>query len=130
MLGGETITMEIDYRQFGRQIKSCRKAKHLSQEELAEMSGLSVSNLSYIENGERRGSLDSIFAISSVLEVPIDTFLLGQGTNSALQYSNAYQSLFEGCTKFEAQVIYEMGEALKTSFKRNSRLFNDSKRNR
>lgn len=121
--------MELDYVKFGKQISATRRAKHITQEQLAEACEISVSFLSYIENGDRKGSFDSIYRISRVLEVPIDTFLLGQG-NYEFQFNNAFVDLFEGCSKYECQIIYEVGIATKESLKTNRRLYHHSRNKR
>lgn len=53
-----------------RDIKKMRLERHWSQEQLAEMSGLSIRTIQRIENGENAG-LESLKALASVFETTI-----------------------------------------------------------
>lgn len=53
-------------------LKQLRLSRHLSQEQLAQMSGLNVRTIQRIERGHN-ASLESLKCLSSVLEVDIET---------------------------------------------------------
>ena len=53
-------------------LKQIRISRHLSQEQLAEMSGLNVRTIQRIESGQN-ASLESLKCIAAVLEVDIPT---------------------------------------------------------
>src|SRR5476651_336031 len=53
-----------------RDIKNLRLERHWSQDQLAEMSGLSVRTIQRIENGENAG-LESLKALAAVFEMDI-----------------------------------------------------------
>ena len=53
-----------------RDIKRLRVERHWSQEQLAEMSGLSVRTIQRIENGENAG-LESLKALGAVFEIDL-----------------------------------------------------------
>jgi transcriptional regulator with XRE-family HTH domain len=53
-------------------LKQLRIGRHLSQEQLAQMSGLNVRTIQRIESG-RTASLESLKCLASVLEVDVDT---------------------------------------------------------
>lgn len=54
-----------------REIKKLRLERHWSQEQLAEMSGLSVRTIQRIENGENAG-LESLKSLAAVFETNIE----------------------------------------------------------
>ena len=56
---------------FGLRLKTIRKEKGLSQEELAERSGLNRPYISGIEQGKRNVSLEVIAKLSASLEIKI-----------------------------------------------------------
>ena len=68
--------MSLDYKSIGMRIKKYRLMRGKSQEQLAEMAGLSRSHISYIENGIKAVSLESLVEISNALEVSADEFLV------------------------------------------------------
>lgn len=53
-------------------LKQLRIGRHLSQEQLAQMSGLNVRTIQRIESGQN-ASLESLKCLASVLEVDVDT---------------------------------------------------------
>ena len=67
----------MDYKSLGHRIRKCRIEKHLTQEKLAEMAGISLSFLGHIERGTRKASLETIVSLSNSLEISID-YLLGR----------------------------------------------------
>lgn len=62
---------------FGLRMKNLRKKKELSQEELAELSGLHRTYISSLERGQRNPTLTTLSLISKGLNVTIDELLKG-----------------------------------------------------
>jgi transcriptional regulator with XRE-family HTH domain len=58
----------------GARLRSLRKQRHLTQTELARQIGIQQSDLSRMEKGEYRVSLDNLFKILTVFEVSFDDF--------------------------------------------------------
>ena len=56
---------------FGQRIRALRKERGLSQEELAELSGLDRTYISGIERGIRNVALRNIETLAEALGVPI-----------------------------------------------------------
>ena len=69
---------------IGKAVRLCRHQKGLTQAQLAEMSGLSVSFLSMLEKGRRDPSLSSIQSIASALEVPVSILVFLGADNEDL----------------------------------------------
>lgn len=60
---------------IGRAIKLCRNQKDLSKTKLAELSGLSVSYITLLEQGKRDPNLSAIEKICQALQVPITVLM-------------------------------------------------------
>lgn len=58
----------------GRKIRRLRKERRLTQTELSSRIGIQQSDLSRMENGEYRVSLDTLFKILAVFDVGIGDF--------------------------------------------------------
>lgn len=56
---------------FGERIKEIRKAKKISQAELAQMSNLSQQSISFIENGVNSPSIYTAQRIADALGIPL-----------------------------------------------------------
>jgi len=59
------------YRKLGLNINYLRRDKGIKQEMLSELIDIDTSHLSKIENGHSAPSLDVIFGIAGVLDVPV-----------------------------------------------------------
>lgn len=62
-------------------IRSLRKARNISQEELADRAGLDRTYISGIERGVRNITLDSLESIVSALQINLREFLAEVGLN-------------------------------------------------
>ncbi len=54
---------------LGLRIKEFRKARNMTQEQLAERIGIGMANISYIENGKFAPSADTLSKISDIFDV-------------------------------------------------------------
>lgn len=54
---------------FGNKVKEIRKSKGISQEKLAEQSGVDRSYMGRIERGEKNISLTKVYQISNALTI-------------------------------------------------------------
>ena len=72
--------MVIDYKRIGRNIRVYRKAKKMTQQQLAERLGCSVEHLSHIENGSRRIKFEALVLICEILQVSLEDILSGGTT--------------------------------------------------
>jgi transcriptional regulator with XRE-family HTH domain len=66
-----------EIQNLGQNLGVARRARGLSQVELAERSGLSQAQISYFEVAQRRPTLDQLLRISRALECPIQRLFTG-----------------------------------------------------
>ena len=62
-------------KKFGERVREIRTKKGLSQEQLAELSGLHRTYISSLELGKRNVGLNNIFALAKALGVTPDKLL-------------------------------------------------------
>ena len=67
----------INKKSFGLYIKQCRKAKKMTQQQLADAIGVQSKTISYIERGEKYPTQENIFKIAMVLDMSLDEYLYG-----------------------------------------------------
>lgn len=60
---------------FARNLRNCRRGKELSQEKLAELSGLHRTYVGSVERGERNISLDNMERLAKALGVGLADLL-------------------------------------------------------
>ena len=68
--------MEIDYRKIGQRIQKIRKARNITQAELAYICGCSGNHISGVETGTQKPSMELVIKISTVLNESVDYFLM------------------------------------------------------
>jgi transcriptional regulator with XRE-family HTH domain len=74
----------MNHAAMGARIKARRKELHLTQEQLAELVGLSASFLGHIERGTRIASLETLCALCRALNVSAD-YLIGLQAETAIK---------------------------------------------
>lgn len=109
--------MILDYLTVGQKIKNLRISKNLTQAQLAEIIGLSTSYMSYLENGIKFISVETMIAISNALGCSPD-YLLAE---SLEQYKNGFAGelslLLEDCSAYECRVLLDNLKSLKTAMR-------------
>lgn len=76
---------EEGWKLLGERIRKVRKEKKMSQEDLADASGLGLSQIGRMERGVINATLSSVFAISRALEIEVSalfTFTLDKEENT------------------------------------------------
>ena len=119
--GGGNV-MQVSFRLIGRRIHEIRKERDLSQMDLADKTGLSVSYVSMIENGRRKVSLDTLICIANILGVTVDELLNGNQMYNPTEYQTDMDLLLEDCSNYEKRIIYELVKAVKTILRDNYEL--------
>ena len=83
---------------FGRHVRSCRRARGLTQEELAESCGLSADTIRRLEQGSFSPSLDTLRKLCKGLDLRLSTlfegFELGE-RDTRREFSDAIDFLTE-----------------------------------
>ncbi len=74
--------MEINYKDIGVLVKQERINKNITQEKLAELSGVSVTHMSNIENANTKLSLPVLINIANALDCDSSILLFGNSTSN------------------------------------------------
>ena len=105
-------------REIGDRVRQARMTKHMSQNDLADATGLSVSFLSNIEMGKQSMNIRALIAISNALNVSTD-WLLRNNTPAALSITSEEISReLEDCTPQEREIILRLVQTMKDSLQK------------
>lgn len=107
----------MDYYQIGQRIRKYRKAQGISQEQLAERVGVSVTHMSHIETGNTKLSLPVFVAIADSQNVRADD-LLSSGQKGEDSSRAEIAEMLNGCTAQQIRVIKDIVKATKTAFRK------------
>lgn len=105
--------MEINYKDIGIRIKQERFNQNITQEKLAEISGISITHMSNIENANTKLSLPVLVNIANALNCDANIILFGN-TNSNLNASlSMITKILSDCSSKERIIIIDTIQALK-----------------
>ena len=104
----------MDYYKIGQQIRKYRKAHGLSQEQLAELVGISVPHMSHIETGNTKLSLPVFVSLANALGVQTDD-LLCQTPSGRTIACQEMAELVERCSTQQLRIITDIAKAAKIS---------------
>lgn len=105
----------MDYYAIGQRIRKIRKARGLSQEQLAEKVGISTTHMSHIETANTKLSLSVFVDIAEALEIQTDALLYDHSGASVSQSLDELSELLERCDAKQARIITEVAKATKES---------------
>lgn len=108
----------MDYYAIGQRIRKIRKARGLSQEQLAERVGISITHMSHIETGNTKLSLEVFAQLVSVLEARADEVLFEQPDAVRTQALDDIIRLLDGCTGRELCVMADILKSTKISLEK------------
>ena len=103
----------MDYYKIGQRIRKIRKARGLSQEQLAEKISISTVHMSHIETGNTKLSLPVFVALAEALEIQTDALLYDMPRESVSRCLSEMDELLSGCDVKQAQVIVSIAKSTK-----------------
>jgi transcriptional regulator with XRE-family HTH domain len=112
--------MEIDYKEIGRRIRIERKRQSLSQEQLAEKTGISVTHMSHIETANTKLSLPVLVTLANVLNVSADLLLCGKTVATKAIHHNKIAEVLSTCDERQISIIAEIIATSKSALDKHS----------
>ncbi|GAB6037750.1 hypothetical protein JCM15519_23090 [Fundidesulfovibrio butyratiphilus] len=100
-------------KDFGKRIRTLRRAKDLTQEQLADRAGLSLQSVGEIERGRGNPTLVNIERLSAALEEKLTVlFDLGDVGLTKEQARKELETLLAGASEEQARAILTMARVL------------------
>ena len=100
--------MNVNFKLIGKRIQEVRKQHEMTQAELAALTDMSDSYISYIETAKKQASLESLVRISNALGITVDELLSGNQLHNPTDYQTDIDLLMEDCSLLERRFIYEL----------------------
>ena len=98
---------------LGNAIRKARMEKNLSQEELAEIVGITPTHMKHIESGHRNPSVDILFKLTRILYLSLDGLIFDE-PESSVEYNYA-EILLKSCTSKELKVVIDIIRAIQNN---------------
>jgi transcriptional regulator with XRE-family HTH domain len=109
--------VKMDYGLLGQRIRVARLAAGLSQEQLAEMVGLTSQHISHTEVASTKISLPSLIKVANALHTSVDKLLTDNIYDSKPHLIDDVQAIFADCDPDEIYVMLEAATAVKKSIR-------------
>ena len=108
----------MDYYKIGQKIRKYRKANGLSQEQLAERIGISITHMSHIETGNTKLSLPVLVKLAISLGVRTDDLLFDTSSLSRSAILEDISAVLDSCTIDQSRILKDILIAAKVSLDR------------
>ena len=99
------------YQKFGERVKKQRLLAQLTQDKLAQMSGISLSFLGHIERGTRKASLDTVVKLSNALKVSPNYLLQDSLNDDLLEFNQSISPSQRQMLREISSIIIEYGDS-------------------
>lgn len=97
--------MDTTISSVGKHIRHVRKQRHLSQEKLAELVGMSRISISGIETGKKIPSVESLVSIASALHVSPDDLLFSKD-----DLLSQIMHFYKNCSPKEQKLLFTLSK--------------------
>ena len=97
--------MGLEKGLLGNAIRQARMEKNISQEELAEMVGITTTHLKHIESEHRKPSIEVLFQLIQVLNFSVDSLFLDVKEREAQQIYQQILFLLEKCDHKQLRIV-------------------------
>lgn len=111
--------MQVNFVLIGKRVRETRKQQKLTQDQLAEMSDLTVGYISHVETARKKASLSALISISNALGITLDELLTGNQLHNPTDYQTDIDLLMADCSLMEKRMIYELISAAKSILRNN-----------
>lgn len=109
----------MNYVKIGEKIRKYRKEKGISQEELAEKVGISVTHMSHIETANTKLSLPVFVSVAEALGLKLDDLLKDKSPECEANVVEELTELVLESTEREMRIILDVAKATKLSLDKN-----------
>lgn len=103
--------MDFEKGVLGNTIHTARMENHLSQEELAELIGITPTHLKHLESEHRKPSIDVLFHLAKVLHFSLDHILF-QSEDCQSKQIREIENLMTDCSPAELNIIQDLLRSL------------------
>jgi len=111
--------MQVNFVLIGKRVRETRKQQKITQDQLAEMSGLTVGYISHVETARKKASLSALISISNALGITLDELLTGNQLHNPTDYQTDIDLLMSDCSLMEKRMIFELISAAKSILRNN-----------
>lgn len=118
--------MALNHFALGAKIQAARMKRQLTQMELAERIDRSPTYLSYVENGYKGMSLETLVNVANALQVTADELLADSLESTAAVSNHTFTGILQDCSVYEQHILLDIATAAKKALRDHRRHFHKS----
>lgn len=103
-------------KELGQKLKAARKKKCLTQQQLADISHVSLKHIQNCERGEKNPSFEILRALVQVLDISLDS-LIAPNTLDDEQAANEMRQIYLSCPPVARKTLLNSTRALANELK-------------
>lgn len=103
-------------KELGQKLKAARKKKDLTQQQLADISHVSLKHIQNCERGEKNPSFEILRALVQVLDISLDS-LIAPNTLDDEQAANEMRQIYLSCPPVARKTLLNSTRALANELK-------------
>lgn len=103
--------MGIEKGILGNAIRKARMERQISQEQLAELVGITPTHLKHIESEHRKPSLGVLFDLVTILHISLDSLLISEENKQQELFQNATLLLGQ-CNTKQLKIVITLVKAM------------------
>lgn len=124
------MDIDLNYKLVGQRLRAARKKRGMTQEQLAELAGISPQHCSGIETGAAKVSLPALVNLSNVLHVSMDELLMDSVlAASKPELMKEIEAVFSDASSDEMYLMLSQAKSIKEAV-RLKNLLGDNKHER
>src|SRR5437764_257210 len=104
--------MDSIYSKVGMRVRELRLSHGMTQQDLAEKAGISVSFLSFLEKGDRKGSLQTYYDLARAFSLELGE-LFKEGAPGPKKKPSLEPTPFPDLSVAESQAVYQLVKTLR-----------------
>lgn len=112
--------MNVNFVLIGKRVRETRKQQKITQNQLAEMTELSVGYISHVETAKKKASLSALINIANALGITLDELLTGNQFYNPTDYQTDIDLVMSDCSALEKRMIYELICSAKSILRNNN----------
>ena len=105
--------MEMDYKSLGKRVRAARMKKGYSQEQLAEILGISQAHVGHIESGRATPALPTFVKLANALDTTTDALLYDSLQIALDTFDIDFKALLEDCMPSQRAALLKNATQLK-----------------
>ena len=114
------MNIELNYKLIGMRLRSIRKKRGYTQEQLSERAGISAQHCSGIECGSAKVSLPALVRLCNAVEATPDELLMDSIEQVTPSFSKKIAAVFSDCSTDEMYLMLSQAKNLKEGLRAKS----------